>query len=135
MMDNPHQIYSAKHPSPHGTVERYVSVKNQFIGFHAYENAPPEVAFLKESHRHVFRIESTVQVWHEDRDIEFFMMQEYIERSVIPFLALKPLGSCENIAENIMWALVNKYGDDRSVGVEVSEDGENSGTVFWNPSN
>lgn len=136
MRGNPHNIYSPKHPSPHGMLTRYITVKNQFIGFHQYDDAPEEVAFLKNLHRHVFKVESLIEVRHDDRELEFFMVQENIEREIIPFLRVGgPLGSCEMIAENILWGLINKYGDDRYAMVEVYEDGENAGSAIWSPRN
>ena len=63
------------------------------------------------------------------------MVQEKIERELIPFIQKYPLGSCEMIAEDILWGLINCYGDHRNYYVEVSEDNENSATTAWEPIN
>lgn len=127
------QIYSTNNPSPNGDIFRWITVKTNFIGFHKYEDAPDEVAFLKNLHRHRFYVEALIQVFHDDRELEFFIVQDALDKDIIPFLFQSPLGSCEMMAEYILWGLVNTYGDHRNYYVEVSEDDENSGTVSWSP--
>lgn len=134
-MGHTQAIFSNANPSPHGEVFRWITVKNNFIGFHAYTNAPDQVAFLKHRHRHRFYVESLIQVFHDDRELEFFIVQSHIEAEIIPFLPHHNLGSCEQIAEQIMWGLINSYGDHRNYYVEVSEDDENSATSSWSPYN
>lgn len=115
----------------HG-LSRYIIVKGQYDGFHAYQNAPDEVAFLKNRHRHLFKWEARVEVFHDDRELEFFMVQMMINREVLPFCtALDNLGSCEQQAERILKGLINAYGADRNYSVEVSEDGENAGFIKY----
>lgn len=113
------------------TLTRYINVKTQFIGFHKYEAAPDVVAFLKANHRHVFKIQCTIEVTHDDRELEFFMVQNKLDMEIVPFIQLKPLGSCEMIAEDILKGLFHAYGKDRAYAVDVSEDGENSGGCTW----
>lgn len=111
-----------------------ITVRGQYEGFHAYENAPDEVAFLKSSHRHMFKWEASIEVAHDDRELEFFMVKMYLERNVLPFTTMGAnLGSCEQQAERILEGLVNKYGPDRHYLVTVSEDGENDGHIDWVP--
>jgi hypothetical protein len=111
---------------------RYITVRGQYEGFHAYENAPDEVAFLKSSHRHLFKWEATIEVHHDDRELEFFMVKMALEQRVLPFITMKSnLGSCEQQAESILDGLVNLYGENRVYSVSVSEDGENDGIVDW----
>lgn len=111
---------------------RYITVRGQYDGFHAYEDAPEQVAFLKAMHRHLFKWEASIEVFHDDRELEFFMVQESINRTIIPFLRLQHnLGSCEQQAEIILEGLVNNYGAKRRYIVTVSEDGESDGTVIW----
>lgn len=112
--------------------EKYIWVTDRFEGFHAYKDAPDEVAFLKNLHRHVFHVKMTIQVKHDDRELEFFMVKQHYEREIKPFIQLaKDLGSCEMIAQRILDGLANTYGDDRFYSVEVSEDGENGATVLY----
>lgn len=113
---------------------RYISVKRQWEGFHAYENAPDQVAFLRHNHRHMFKMEAQVEVFHDDRELEFFMVAILLDREIIPYINLKSnLGSCEQQAERVLRGLIEAYGDNRFYSVEVSEDGENSGIVNFDP--
>lgn len=113
---------------------RYITVRTQFIGFHKYENAPEKVAFLKNRHRHRFEVEATLQVFHEDRELEFFTVQDILDREIIPYMVLQDNpGSCEQMAEFIAEGLINTYGENRKIQVVVSEDGENDGSVVWIP--
>lgn len=110
---------------------RYITVRTQFIGFHAYEEAPEQVAFLKANHRHLFKVEAKISVNHDDRELEFFMVQDMLLKQIMPFIQLGNLGSCEMIAERIATGLINAYGVDRDYSITVSEDGESDGTVVF----
>lgn len=117
-------------------LERFITVRGQYEGFHAYENAPAQVAFLKASHRHLFKWKVTIQVFHDDRELEFFMVKHCMDQKVLPYTTMMSnLGSCEMQAERMLAGLVNEYGGSRYYAVTVSEDGENDGTVTWDPSN
>ena len=115
-------------------LKRYISVRGQYDGFHAYKDAPDEVAFLRHNHRHLFKWTAKIEVLHDDRELEFFMVMKDINVHIMPFLQMKELGSCEMQAEFILENLVNKYGPKRYYSVTVSEDGENDGSIEWNPS-
>lgn len=113
-------------------LQRYIIVRGQYDGFHKYEHAPEEVAFLKNLHRHLFKWEAEIQVFHDDRELEFFMVQALINREILPFCTqLLDLGSCEQQAERILKGLINAYGTDRSYLIGVSEDGENGARVTY----
>lgn len=117
-------------------LSRYIEVTGQYDGFHKYEDAPDEVAFLRHNHRHLFKWKATIQVFHEDRELEFFMVLAKINQMIIPFVQVHKggnLGSCEMQAEFILDGLKNTYKDNRYYKVEVSEDGENTGIVVWTP--
>lgn len=115
-------------------LSRYITVKGQYEGFHWYENAPDEVAFLKNRHRHLFKWEACIEVFHDDRELEFFMVKNLILSQITAFTAIPDnLGSCEMQAERILVGLQNAYGTDRYYWVSVSEDGESDGIVEWVP--
>lgn len=114
--------------------ERYITVKHQYEGFHWYADAPDQVAFLKNRHRHMFHVEATLEVFHDDRELEFFIVKDTLIRQILPFTALLDnLGSCEQQAERIIEGLINAYGEKRRISVTVSEDNESSGQVIWDP--
>lgn len=112
---------------------RYIKVKTRFEGFHSYPDAPERVAFLKNTHRHMFYIEATIEVFHDDRELEFFLVKEVLDKEIIIYVGLGDLGSCEMIGDKILDGLINTYGEKRYYSVEVSEDGENSGISTWHP--
>lgn len=106
-----------------------VKIQTQFEDFHCWPDAPEEVDFLRSNHRHIFKVSVKIEVNHDDREIEFFILQRQvnniIETSVKPMEQRK---SCEDMAEVIMDYLEVIYPS-RFIEVEVSEDGENSSIV------
>jgi hypothetical protein len=104
-------------------MHRYIVVKLQFEGIHRWENCPlPEVSFLKNYHRHIFFVELTKKVNHNDRDIEIIMLK----REILNYLGTQPVqlknSSCEDIAET----LLNQF---QATSVKVTEDNENGAIV------
>jgi len=104
---------------------QFVRVRSQFVGWHKWTDAPDNVAFLRDFHRHVFKVELVVPVRHGDREVEFFTLQKQLDGFLARnYAGRKFLESCEQIAENIG---VNFQAHE----VTVSEDGENDG--IWIP--
>ena len=115
------------------TIRRFITVRGQYDHFHRYKDAPDEVAFLRNLHRHLFKWTAKIEVFHDDRELEFFMVMRHINVNIMPFIQIPELGSCEMQAEDILEYLVNEYGAKRYYQVTVSEDGENDGTIEWDP--
>ena len=101
-----------------------IIVKTSFIDFHKWDNAPEEVAFLKLLHRHVFNVAVECEVTHDDRELEFFMVQkrlnQIIEDKIKPMPNTK---SCEQMALAIQSNLKGIYN--RDFTVRIFEDNEN----------
>jgi hypothetical protein len=119
-------------------MESRISVKNDFIGYHRYSNAPQDVVFLRYMHRHHFIVTTTIEVKHNNREIEFFELQSKIEiyvKKVYPdvkdtgVLSGLLFNSCEDLAKTIIEYLDGLYPN-RYISCEVSEDGECSGIVI-----
>lgn len=103
----------------------YVRVRSQFTGWHKWKDAPEDVVFLRDFHRHVFKVELVVQVKHGDREVEFFTLQKQLDGFLARnYAGRKFLDSCEQIAEQIGLKF-------QAHEVTVSEDGENDG--IWIP--
>ena len=104
-----------------------IKVKNQIPMVHFYRAAEDSTAFLKYPHRHLFKITTIVEVTHEDRDIEFFALQSFIQGCLEAFKIEKSSTdfSCETLAIIIKDFIISEYKD-RFIEIEVSEDGENS---------
>lgn len=103
-------------------MKRYIWITTQFEGTHSYPDAPDEVAFLRNEHRHLFKVKIWIAVEHDDREIEFIVFKRFIEQFLKGFYC-KQL-SCEMISDAIYQVTSSKYPN-RSIRIEVSEDGEN----------
>lgn len=124
-------------------LERTIKVKNSFVGFHRYEQAPEDVQFLRNWHRHNFIVYTTISVNNDDRDIEFFELQNEVNhfvrldydlrncREAEKWLGDIVIDSCESLAESIVDYFQFNYPERSYISVEVSEDGECSATVSW----
>lgn len=102
-----------------------VYATTSFEGFHKWPDAPDEVAFLRELHRHRFHVRVEVKVQHDDRQVEFILLQREVDR-VIRFLqATKDVScwSCERWAREL-------FAELPLWRCEVSEDGENGAIVM-----
>lgn len=111
-----------------------IQVKNVFEGTHWYADAPEEVSFLRSPHRHQFVVRTTIEVFDQDRELEFIIVQRKIREFVLTLLGFRgtiDLGghSCEWLAEKVLQYIQNTYGSNRSVIVSVFEDDENGAIV------
>jgi hypothetical protein len=92
-----------------------------------------DVSFLGYPHRHIFHFRVSIDVWHNDRDIEFIQFKRwleslYSEESNCLRLDYK---SCEMIADELYVQISARYPN-RCVTIEVSEDGENGCVINYN---
>jgi hypothetical protein len=62
-------------------------------------------------------------VFHDDREIEFHMFQNWIESLYSEGVMNVDGKSCEMLAEELLESVLGKYPG-REISVEVSEDGE-----------
>lgn len=100
----------------------YIWITTQFEGFHEYLNPPEEVSFLRNKHRHLFKIKVWVEVFHNDREVEFITFKKHINY-ITQNTKLNNL-SCEMISDEINKQIKTLYPN-RKILIEVSEDGEN----------
>lgn len=111
------------------------------IGFHQWDNAPEEVAYLRHPHRHVFGIRVEVRVRLQDREVEFHMLNRDL-RKVLEEKFETDEGlehgeyqfggqSCEMIGHTIGEALQAHPYRYNVLSVEVDEDGENTSRLWW----
>lgn len=108
-------------------MQRTIIVKTQFEACHRWPDAPDEVAFLRNLHRHMFFVEAELAVSHNDRELEFFIVKDRI-RNFLTALMLEYANagndtfSCEDIAEAVLSEIEAK-------SVTVYEDNENGARV------
>ena len=122
---------------------RQIWVTFQKEGVHKYPAASTDpqlatgdeydVSFLGYPHRHIFHFRVSIDVFHNDRDIEFIQFKRWLislysgNNSV---LALD-YKSCEMMADDLYLQIAARYPD-RNIVIEVSEDGENGCTIDYN---
>lgn len=106
-----------------------IVVRTTFDRLHRWKNAPEAVSFLRDYHRHVFHIELQIEVFHDDRELEFILVKNALNTYLSTFPERSDL-SCEMIAKMIIeWARGVAPGM-RKISCGVFEDGENGAVVF-----
>jgi hypothetical protein len=83
-----------------------------------------DVSFLGVDHRHIFHFRVSIEVFHDDRDIEFIQFKRWLERLYGNGELKLDHKSCEMIADDLYHEINAKFPH-RWVQIEVSEDGEN----------
>ncbi len=122
---------------------RQIWVTFQREGIHCYPAAATDpqlatgdyydVSFLAHPHRHIFHFRVSIDVYHNDRDIEFIQFKRWLESLYSGETNCLRLDykSCEMIADDLYVQIANRYPD-RSVTISVSEDNENGCIITYN---
>jgi hypothetical protein len=120
--------------------KRMIWVTFQKEGIHCYPAASIDanlatgdeydVSFLGTPHRHIFHFNVAIQVFHNDRDLEFIQFKRWLENLYRGTLELN-FKSCEMISDDLYQSIANRYPD-RDIHITVSEDGENGATIYYN---
>ena len=105
-------------------VEKNIWVTFQKEGIHKYPDAPDEVDFLRYPHRHMFHFKVQIEVYNDDRDIEFFIFKRWLESLYADDILQLDYKSCEMMADDLAKQIKDKYPG-RQLSIDVSEDGEN----------
>jgi hypothetical protein len=92
-----------------------------------------DVSFLGHPHRHIFHFNIAIQVFHNDRDVEFIQFKRWLEGLYSGDQGVLSLDykSCEMISDDLYEAIASRYPN-RDVEISVSEDGENGCTISYN---
>ena len=83
-----------------------------------------DVSFLANAHRHIFHFRVAIDVFHNGRDIEFIQFKRWLENLYNTNVLELDFKSCEMMADDLYIHIADRYPD-RTVWIEVSEDGEN----------
>jgi len=125
--------------------ERSIWVTFSKEGVHMYPGADTDpklatgdwddVSFLGVPHRHIFHFRVRIEVFHNDRDIEFIQFKRWMERlyaEVDSSTAVLQLNhkSCEMIADDLYLEISTKYPG-RFVEISVAEDNENGCLIYY----
>lgn len=107
---------------------KYIFVTTQFEGYHSYPGAPEDVSFLRNEHRHIFKIKVWFSIVGDNRELEFFQVKRKIE-NCLDTSNLNNM-SCEMISNNLYSQLSDFYPG-REIRIEISEDGENGSYIEY----
>ena len=89
-----------------------------------------DVSFLGYPHRHIFHFKVAIEVFHDDRDIEFIQFKRWLEKMYTENTLQLNFKSCEMISDDL-YAEINKKYPNRDIEIEVSEDGENGSYAIY----
>ena len=89
-----------------------------------------DVSFLGYPHRHIFHFRVWISVQHNDRDIEFIQFKRWLENLYRDGTLQLDYKSCEMMSDDLYLKIAERYPN-RSVWIEVSEDGENGALIKY----
>jgi len=89
-----------------------------------------DVSFLGTPHRHIFHFKVYIEVFHDDRDIEFIQFKRWLEKLYNTGTLQLNYKSCEMISEDLHAEITARYPG-REIWIEVSEDGENGSFIKY----
>jgi len=117
--------------------KRQIWITWQKEGIHKYpaaltDPALADVQFLGYPHRHQFHFRVWIDVFHNDRDLEFIQFKRWCESLYNGHGAVLSLDhkSCEMMADDLYIQIASRYPG-RVVHIEVSEDGENGALIRY----
>jgi len=90
-----------------------------------------DVSFLATPHRHIFHFRVWIDVWHNDRDIEFIQFKRWLENLYRDATLSLDYKSCEMMADDLYDQISARYPN-RVIWIEVAEDGENGALIQYN---
>tara|TARA_B100000497_G_scaffold127185_1_gene168140 strand:+ start:750 stop:1181 length:432 start_codon:yes stop_codon:yes gene_type:complete len=82
-----------------------------------------DVSFLGFPHRHIFHYKVWIEVFHDDRDIEFIQFKRWLIRLFDGALDMD-YKSCEMMADDLADVIQDRYPG-RYIKISVAEDNEN----------
>jgi hypothetical protein len=120
--------------------ERKIWVTFRKEGMHKYPAAATDpalatgdeydVSFLANPHRHIFHFRVWIDVFHNDRDIEFIQFKRWLENLFRDSTLSLDYKSCEMIADDL-YNQINLRYPGRHVIINVSEDDENGCEIVY----
>jgi hypothetical protein len=121
-------------------IKRFIEVKFTKEGVHCYPAAATDpklktgdwldVSFLANPHFHYFHFVVAIEVFQNDRDIEFIQFSRWLQRMYASDTLQLNSKSCEMLAEDLIDEVIKTYpGRDMVVG--VSEDGINGARLEY----
>lgn len=118
----------------------FIWVTFQKEGIHRYPQAATDpklatgdwldVSFLATPHRHMFHFRVEMEVFHDDRDVEFIQLKRILESWLSDGTLSLDYKSCEMMAKDLHAQMIINWPA-RDIVIEVSEDGENGCRMYF----
>lgn len=89
-----------------------------------------DVSFLGHPHRHIFHFKVQMEIFHDDREVEFIQFKRWCENLYTTGALQLDYNSCEMIAKDLYKCIREKYNG-RTIIIDVSEDGENGCSITF----
>lgn len=122
------------------TIKRFIYVKFVKEGVHCYPAAGTDpklktgdwddVSFLANPHFHYFHFNVEIEVFENDRDIEFIQFSRWLQRLYSNDTLQLDSKSCEMLAEDLINIIKVEYPT-REIKVSVSEDNINGARLEY----
>ena len=93
-----------------------------------------DVSFLGVPHRHIFHFKVWIEIFHDDRDIEFIQFKRWLQRLYDKSVLELDHKSCEMISNDLFLQIAQRYPG-RNIWIDVSEDGENGSFIKYDKEN
>ena len=123
-----------------GKAAKMIWVTFQKEGMHKYPAALDDpklatgdeydVSFLGYPHRHIFHFKVAIEVFHDDRDIEFIQFKRWLLNLYKEGTIQSDFKSCEMMSDDLYVAIAKRYPG-RKIEIDVSEDGENGSKAVY----
>ena len=140
MYNIPEQQHDQALKEKAGKAAKMIWVTFQKEGMHKYPAALDDpklatddqydVSFLGYPHRHIFHFKVAIEVFHDDRDIEFIQFKRWMEKMYAEGTMKLDFKSCEMMSDDLYMAITKKYPG-RKIEIDVSEDGENGSHAVY----
>jgi len=115
--------------------QSFIWITFQKKGIHYYPQAKndprlQDVKYLGYPHRHLFKFKVWIEVFHNDRDIEFHQFLNFCEGLYENGVLELNHKSCEMISDELVEKIKEKYPN-RDIKISVSEDGEVGSEIYY----
>ena len=113
----------------------FIWVTFQKEGTHCYPEAAKDpnlkdVNFLGYPHRHIFHFKVWIEVFQDNRDIEFIQFKRWLESLYNENTLNLNSKSCEMISNDLYDIIKTKYPN-RDIKISISEDNENGSEIYY----
>ena len=140
MYNIPEQQHDQALKDKAGKAAKMIWVTFQKEGMHKYPAALDDpklatgdeydVSFLGYPHRHIFHFKVAIEVFHDDRDIEFIQFKRWLLNLYKEGTIQSDFKSCEMMSDDLYVAIAKRYPG-RKIEINVSEDGENGSHAVY----